>query len=628
GPCSQQVISTGNAWYAVGVGSPYQATVDADFSSNSTGNCYAPYDIYFYDYSSNATSVIWDFGDGNTSTANNPVHTYTAPGDYTVSFNVNSSCGSDSTVAIDYIKIGPEAPCEVILPGTGQASSQNSCTGSIYDNGGPNANYTNDANSYVVINPTGAGSVTLTISDFDIEAGSGGSNCDYDYLEFFDGIGVGAPSLGRYCNNNLPPTTISSTSSAITVRFLSDGGVTNAGFKVDWECNEPTSAPEADFEANTTETCDGEVHFTDLSMNGAQEWLWDFGDGTSDTVQNPTHTYSSSGNYTVKLTASNGIGSDVITKQNYIIVSRPEAPIGENQEICPGETATLSASSDGEHRWFSDPFGTSPIYEGDHFTTPVIQTSTPYYVESIMAGASQSAGASGNGIGSGGFLNFNQSLYFDVFAPFILHSVKVYAATAGPRQIVVLNSSGVVIASKTVQIPFGQQTVELDFELGPGTDYQLGLSATSEINLYRNDSGTDYPYDLAGVLSITRSSAGTGPLDYYYYFYDWQVKEFCISERAEIIASTSICAGVEEVNKSGFDVFPNPAKNLITVKSINQSEGFSINIYDMRGQLVKSSAVESSDQSEVNVGELSRGVYLLRIKQNNRVQQTERIVLQ
>jgi PKD repeat protein len=49
------------------------------------------------------------------------------------------------------------------------------------------------------------------------------------------------------------------------------------------------------------------VQFTDSSEN-ATEWNWDFGDGMNSTDQNPTHTYSTAGNYTVNLTASNGNG--------------------------------------------------------------------------------------------------------------------------------------------------------------------------------------------------------------------------------------------------------------------------------------------------------------------------------
>jgi len=70
------------------------------------------------------------------------------------------------------------------------------------------------------------------------------------------------------------------------------------------------------------------VSFTDQSFssdpNGVSSWLWDFGDGTTSTSQNPTHTYTSAGSYTVSLTVSDPTnGSDTEVKANYINVSPP-----------------------------------------------------------------------------------------------------------------------------------------------------------------------------------------------------------------------------------------------------------------------------------------------------------------
>jgi PKD repeat protein len=63
------------------------------------------------------------------------------------------------------------------------------------------------------------------------------------------------------------------------------------------------------------------VHFTDQSTGNPTSWNWDFGDGTSDTLQNPVHTYNQVGTYTVKLTISDGIQFYALEKKNYITVS-------------------------------------------------------------------------------------------------------------------------------------------------------------------------------------------------------------------------------------------------------------------------------------------------------------------
>jgi PKD repeat protein len=60
------------------------------------------------------------------------------------------------------------------------------------------------------------------------------------------------------------------------------------------------------------------VVFSDTSMNAPTAWLWDFGDGTTSTQQNPTHVYEQEGTYTVSLTATNTSGSDVMITTNYI----------------------------------------------------------------------------------------------------------------------------------------------------------------------------------------------------------------------------------------------------------------------------------------------------------------------
>lgn len=69
------------------------------------------------------------------------------------------------------------------------------------------------------------------------------------------------------------------------------------------------------------------VQFTDLSSNEPTSWLWDFGDGTTSTAQNPAHLYTSPGSYDVKLTATNGDGSNSVTHIAYINVrSQPVLP--------------------------------------------------------------------------------------------------------------------------------------------------------------------------------------------------------------------------------------------------------------------------------------------------------------
>ncbi len=65
-----------------------------------------------------------------------------------------------------------------------------------------------------------------------------------------------------------------------------------------------------------------EVMFTDTSANSPTSWAWNFGDGQTSTVQNPAHTYTDPGTYTVTLTVQNTVGSATETKTNYIAVGQ------------------------------------------------------------------------------------------------------------------------------------------------------------------------------------------------------------------------------------------------------------------------------------------------------------------
>ncbi len=83
------------------------------------------------------------------------------------------------------------------------------------------------------------------------------------------------------------------------------------------------AAPVADFVGSpTTVSVGANVTFTDLSTNSPTGWSWTFGDGgATSSAQNPVRSYSTPGQYTVTLTASNGTGSDSETKVNYITVT-------------------------------------------------------------------------------------------------------------------------------------------------------------------------------------------------------------------------------------------------------------------------------------------------------------------
>ncbi|GAA4369507.1 hypothetical protein GCM10023185_43190 [Hymenobacter saemangeumensis] len=90
--------------------------------------------------------------------------------------------------------------------------------------------------------------------------------------------------------------------------------------------------PVAAFTTNGTTTCSGCVQFTDASQNLPTSWLWNFGDNTTSTLQNPNHCYTTPGTYTVTLTATNAAGSSAtpatatITYNNQVPVAASCSP--------------------------------------------------------------------------------------------------------------------------------------------------------------------------------------------------------------------------------------------------------------------------------------------------------------
>ncbi len=99
-----------------------------------------PLDVSFSDQSKgNITEWLWDFGDGDTSTEQNPVHTYDAPSLYSVSLTVTGPGGSDERVRADYIQATPltSEPILSVAPASASVSAQAGTASFDVTNTGP-----------------------------------------------------------------------------------------------------------------------------------------------------------------------------------------------------------------------------------------------------------------------------------------------------------------------------------------------------------------------------------------------------------------------------------------------------------------------------------------------------------
>ena len=142
-------------------------------------------------------------------------------------------------------------------------------------------------------------------------------------------------------------------------------------------------------------------------------------------------------------------------------------------------------------------------------------------------------GALDNTFSTGGYFNGNQHLIFDAYDSFRIKSAMFYADNGNTITFELRDNSGTVIDDTTLNVSSGPQRLTLNFDVPAGNDHQLGIDGQNS-GLYRNDSGANYPYDIGGLMSITRSSASSDPTGYYYFYYDIEIDVPCSNNTTSI----------------------------------------------------------------------------------------------
>lgn len=255
-----------------------QQSPDAAFSATPR-NGEAPFTVQFTDLSDPGSAPIttwaWDFGDGTISTDRNPFHSYTAPGRYTVTLNVSTAVGSDKATQINYITVEQK----------------------------PVAAFTATPTS-------GAAPLTVVFAD---QSSPGSSEITAWAWDFGDGTSSSQQNPSKtYSQPGVYTVKLTVTSAA------GSGSITKANHIT------VRQLPVADFSSNTTTgAAPLTVLFSDESTSGSEAltgWQWDFGDGTTSGLQNPSKVYAAPGIYTVSLTASSSVGGDTETKSAYLTV--------------------------------------------------------------------------------------------------------------------------------------------------------------------------------------------------------------------------------------------------------------------------------------------------------------------
>ena len=303
GSVQAQVTATQSGYIEVGL-YPY-----ADFVGTPLSGA-PPLAVAFTDKSSGSTprTYLWNFGDGGTSTDVNPTHTYTVAGVYTVSLTITNGYGTDTAAQPAYVSVGVGPVADFM--GTPQ-------TGNL-----PLA---------VAFTDLSTGNPSTWKWDFGDGGTSTQENPSHTYTK-----------AGTY-TVRLTVTNAFGTSTKIRSGYISTG-----------------MPPVADFTSGArTGAAPLTVAFTDTSTGGPTSWTWEFGDGSSSTLRNPTHTYAVAGTYTVTLTARNAYGSDTATKEGYVTAGGlPVAEFTADQRVGPAPlTVKFTDLSSGNPTAWSWNFG-------------------------------------------------------------------------------------------------------------------------------------------------------------------------------------------------------------------------------------------------------------------------------
>ncbi|MDG1765960.1 MAG: T9SS type A sorting domain-containing protein, partial [Flavobacteriales bacterium] len=235
-------------------------------------------------------------------------------------------------------------------------------------------------------------------------------------------------------------------------------------------------------------------------------------------------------------------GSELVSDSILVtILPSAEPPIVENVQIEEPNNVTLYALGDNL-MWYSDEISDDPIGQGEMLDVGFISEGTWWVESNTIFGGEQEGGGKVTNSGGGGVpSNDITGTYnlFDVWEPFTLKTVKVYAPSGsgqGIRTVQLFDGQGLMIQESNFELPEGEHIIELNWFIPIGQGFSLRCPQNS---LFRNDGGVSYPYPIGSVGAIYNSVYGP---EYYYFFYDWQIQKeaiLCPSERVSI--NVSLC---------------------------------------------------------------------------------------
>ena len=381
------------------------------------------------------------------------------------------------------------------------------------------------------------------------------------------------------------------------------------------------SPPNADFKIIKQDSCSGEVQFSDATLGVPKSWAWDFdGDGIiDDTTRTARRYFNHLGSYNTTLTVTNDYGTDTKTVQNAFNITLSDAPLIDNEFICLGDSIFFKSNEYNNLNWYKNENDFDQFHSGLELITEPIYNDTSFFISELSDTSCYSTGL--NYFPSNGSNSSNYSyLLFDVFQKLTLKSVDVKSTGSQDRTIIILDSSNQIIFEKTFNnFNTGVHTLNLNATIFPGNNYKIGLSPNSPVNLFRANSGASFPYEIPGLLSITKSMINpiNTSTQQYYYFFNWEVCDpICESQRSEVKIFTDVCENIQDLQD--VVIFPNPNTGIFTIRVPKNQTG-NLKVVNMLGQTVYENSFSAVvERVFVNIPSLSKGVYNLSVFINNK----------
>lgn len=350
-------------------------------------SCDTPLLVRFDDGATiDATSQVWHFGDGTTSTSTSPSHLYPAPGNYTVVLiTYNSVYGCTDTMTVPITLIDPTLSFST--PDTAICRHDSIVFNPVYTSISTGYWWYVDnqfvdtfTNQGVRFNQNGIYNIMVIARDihscFDTAIRNGYVLVAKPTADFTANPPVGCLPLAVTFTDNSTNTpgaysvtrewdfgnsnTAAVTTPSTTHTYYSPGiydiqlivtdnvGCSDTLLKDNYvEVRQPV----ANFVANDTNACIGQpITFANTSLGVALSSVWDFGDGSTSTATSPVYSYSQTGVYTVRLIVTDPSGcKDTILKTDHIIITKPEAVflMSDTLAICPPLNVLFTNTSTG-----------------------------------------------------------------------------------------------------------------------------------------------------------------------------------------------------------------------------------------------------------------------------------------